>query len=93
MKLFVLLFAALAWGQDASAPFANIHPKVQDVTVEQLQTQLALQQKEITKLQRKLTVYQQSAFRCQDAMLDAQIEQQIAPAKPPRVEPPKPEAK
>ena len=45
-------------------------------TLEQLQAQIAAKDAQIAKLQRKLTIYQESAFRCQDAMLDAQIEAQ-----------------
>ncbi len=71
--LFALSFALHA--DDKPAP-----------TIEQLQAQIAQKDAQIAKLQRKLTVYQESAFRCQDAMLDQQIEAQAKQQPKPKPE-------
>jgi len=75
-----ILVAGIMFAEDAPKP-----------TIEQLQAQIAQRDAQIAKLQQKLTIYQQTAFRCQDAMLDAQIDTQQAKQQPqPR---PKPEVK
>lgn len=62
-----------------------------DAKAKELDAKINALQATLNKLQQKLTIYQQSAFRCQDAMLDAQIDAQakqqaqlprLAPAKP-----------
>lgn len=74
MKLPSLLLAlAIALFAEDTKPLA---------TVDQLQAKVADQQKEIAKLQQKLTIYQQSSFRCQDAMLDMQLDAQLKQTKP-----------
>ena len=61
--LVLLAFALQA--QETSAP-----------TVEQ---QLAQKDAQIAFLQRKLQIYQQAAFACQDARIDEQVKQQAKP--------------
>ena len=57
-------------------------------TVEQLQAQIVQLKADNAKLTQKLNFYQTASFRCQDAMLDKEIDQQVqksqlsSPAKP-----------
>jgi uncharacterized coiled-coil protein SlyX len=74
MKLLILLIFAVTLRAEDAKP-------TPPVTVDQLTAQVAEQKQQIAKLQQKLTIYQQSSFRCQDAMLDAQIDAQ-AKSKP-----------
>lgn len=77
MPLRFLILFALALSLNAEDKPAS--------TVEQLQAQIAAKDQQLAKLQQKLTIYQQSAFRCQDAMLDQQIDAQTKPPAKPRV--------
>jgi len=87
----VKIFIGIIYFAAVFAIHAEDAKQVPPATVEQLQKQVAEQSKEIAKLndqlsksQQKLTIYQQSAFRCQDAMLDAQIEAQSKQAEKPK---------
>ncbi len=79
IRLTLFFLAALAWGQE---PAIDTSGKGRPVPVEQCVDH----KQEIQRLTTLLNWYQQQFF----ALQARQIEQQVAPAKPPRVEPPKP---
>lgn len=58
LRALVLIAATNLWAEDQAAP-----------TVEQ---QLAAKDQQIAFLQRKLQIYQQAVFNCQDARIDEQ---------------------
>ena len=80
MKLTILLTISLSLQAEDKQP-----------TVEQLQAQIVQLKADNAKLTQKLNFYQTASFRCQDAMLDKEIDQQAQ--KPQRSSPAKPEAK
>jgi hypothetical protein len=72
MKLSILLTLAFTLhAEDAPAP-----------TVEQLQAKVAEQNQQIVYLQKKLSIYQQGLFACQDAEIGAQAKRQSEPSRP-----------
>ena len=80
MKLTILFALALSLQAEDKQP-----------TVEQLQAQIIQLKADNAKLTQKLNFYQTASFRCQDAMLDKEIDQQTQKSQ--LSSPVKPEAK